>query len=122
MEVAQEAWVGDGHVFTMEDGRALDPQYVSREFQKIRLQGEPLPELTFHGLRHSAASQMLAGGADISTVSKLPGHSSIAITADVYAHLIASVGQRAVEGAAALIPRKVALTVHTQPGVQADAR
>ncbi|HEX5907615.1 MAG TPA: site-specific integrase [Propionibacteriaceae bacterium] len=104
-----------------EDGRALDPQYVSREFQKIRLQGEPLPELTFHGLRHSAASLMLAGGADISTVSKLLGHSSIAITADVYAHLIASVGQRAVDGAAALIPRKAALAVHTQPSVQADA-
>ena len=71
-------------------------------------QGEPLPELTFHGLRHSAASLMLAGGADISTVSKLLGHSSIAITADVYAHLIAAVGQCAVDGAAALI----ALTLH----------
>jgi integrase len=100
--------VGDGHVLTMEDGRPPDPGYVSREFQKIRTQGEPLPELTFHGLRHSAASLMLAGGADISTVSKLLGHSSIAITADVYAHLIAAVGQRAVDGAAALI----ALTLH----------
>jgi site-specific recombinase XerD len=35
---------------------------------------------------------MLAGGADISTVSKLLGHASIAITADVYAHLVAAVG------------------------------
>jgi integrase len=120
-EMAQEAWVGDGHVFTMEDGRPLDPQYVSRLFQKIRTQGEPLPELTFHGLRHSAASLFLAGGADISTVSKLLGHSSIAVTADIYAHMLKGVGQRAVDGAAALIPRKVALTVHTQPGVQADA-
>jgi site-specific recombinase XerD len=101
----------------MEDGRALDPQYVSREFQKIRLQGDPLPELSFHGLRHSAASLMLAGGAEISTVFKLLGHSSIAITADVYAHLVAAVAQRAVDGAASLI----ALTVHTQSGVQADA-
>jgi integrase len=65
--------------------------------------GEPLPELTFHGLRRSAASLMLAGGADISTVSKLLGHASISITADVYSHLVAAVGQRAVDGAAALI-------------------
>ena len=53
-EAAQEAWQTQGHVFTMEDGRPLDPAYVTRLFQKIRLQGEPLPELTFHGLRHSA--------------------------------------------------------------------
>ena len=70
-EAAQEAWQTQGHVFTMEDGRALEPNYVTRMFQVIRKQGEPLPELTFHGLRHSAASLMLAGGADISTVSKL---------------------------------------------------
>ena len=56
---------------------------------------------------------MLAGGADISTVSKLLGHASISITADVYAHLVAAVGQRAVDGAAALI----AHTSLTQEGV-----
>jgi site-specific recombinase XerD len=98
----------------MEDGQAVNPGYIRREFQKIRQQGEPLPERTFHSLRHSAASLMLAGGADISTVSKLLGHSSI--TTDVYAHMIAAVGQRAVDGATALI----ALTVHSQPGVSPD--
>jgi integrase len=101
-EAAPEAWVGDGHVFCLEDGRPLDPAYVTRLFQLIRKEDEP-PELTFHGRRHSAASLMLAGGADISTVSKLLGHASISITADVYAHLVAAVGQRAVDGAAALI-------------------
>jgi integrase len=114
-EAAQEAWETQGHVFTMEDGRPLDPVQVTRLFQKIRTQGEPLPELTFHGLRHSAASLMLAGGADISTVSKLLGHASISITSDIYAHLVAAVGQRAVDGAANLIAR----TVHTQSGVKA---
>jgi integrase len=29
-EAAQEAWATQGHVFTMEDGRALDPAYVTR--------------------------------------------------------------------------------------------
>ena len=119
-EAAQEAWQTEGHVFTMEDGRPLDPQYVTKLFQKIRTLGEPLPELTFHGLRHSWASLMIASGVDISIVSKLAGHSSVAITADVYAHMMKGVGQQAVDGAAALIPRKSALTVHTQSGVQAD--
>jgi integrase len=100
---AAEAWRGDGHVWTMEDGRALDPSYITREFQTIRKQPEPLPELRFHGLRHCAASLLIAGGGDLSTVSKLLGHSSVSVTADIYAHLIAGVGQRAVENAAALL-------------------
>lgn len=86
-EAAQEAWQTDGHVFTMEDGLPLDPAYVTRLFQKIRLAGEPLPGLTFHGLKHCAGWLWLAAGVDISIVSKLLGHSSISVTSDIYAHL-----------------------------------
>jgi integrase len=111
-EAAQEAWETAGHVFTMEDGRALDPAYVTRLFTKIRAD---LPELTFHGLRHCAGSLWLAGGADISTVSKLLGHSLIAVTADIYTHMIAGIGQRAVDGGAALIAR----TTPAQSGLDA---
>src|SRR5215210_253017 len=104
----------------MENGRPLDPAYVTRLFQKIRTQGGPLPELTFHGLRHSWASLMIAAGNDLSIVSKLAGHSSVSITADLYTHMLKGVGQRAVVGAAALIPRKSAHTLHTQEAVHAD--
>ena len=45
-EAAQEAWQDTGHVFTCEDGSPLDPAYVTRLFQRIRRQGEPLPELS----------------------------------------------------------------------------
>ena len=69
------------------------------------------------GLGHYVASLMLAGGADISTVSKLLGHASTSITADVCAHVLAAIGQRPAEGAAVLI----AYTVHTQQAVKADA-
>ena len=115
-EAAQEAWQTEGHVFTMEDGRALDPSYVTRLFQKLRNAGaDELPPLSFHGLRHCAASLMLASGADIAVVSKLLGHASIAITADVYGHLVGTIAQKAVDGAANLI----AHTVHTQHEVDA---
>ena len=113
-EAAAEAWQSDGHVFTMEDGRALDPAYITRLFQKLRKgPGEELPPLSFHGLRHCAASLMLASGADIAVVSKLLGHASISITADVYGHLIGTVASDAVNGAANLIAR----TPHTPEGV-----
>jgi integrase len=114
-EQAGEAWQGDGHVFTNELGHPLDPAYVTRLFRKLCLKGEPLPPLSFHGLRHCAASLMLASGADIAVVSKLLGHASIAVTADVYGHLVGTIAQKAVDGAANLI----AHTVHTHQGVDA---
>jgi hypothetical protein len=46
----------------------------------------------------------------VAIVSKLLGNSSIGITADIYAHMLNGVGQRAVDGAANLIT----LTVHSQ--------
>lgn len=84
-EAAAEEWQTEGHVFTMEDGRALDPAYVTRLFQKLRKgAGGRTTPLSFDGLRHCAASLMLASGADIAVVSKLLGHASISITANVY--------------------------------------
>ena len=53
---------------------------------------------------------MLASGADIAVVSKLLGHASIAITADVYGHLIGTIAQKAVDGVANLI------SAHTSGG------
>jgi site-specific recombinase XerD len=50
---------------------------------------------------------MLASGADIAVVSKLLGHASISITADVYGHLVGTVASDAVTGAANLITRTV---------------
>jgi integrase len=114
VESAAEAWQTQGHVFTMDDGRPLDPSYVTRLFQKLRKgSGEELPPLTFHGLRHCHASLMLASGADLAVVSKLLGHKSITITADIYGHLIGTVASDAVNGAANLI----AHTTHTPEGV-----
>jgi hypothetical protein len=49
-DAAQEAWHTEGHIFTMEDGRALDPIHVARLFPRLRKAGgEELPTLTFHG-------------------------------------------------------------------------
>jgi integrase len=88
----------------------------TRLFQSLRKgPGEELPPFTFHGLGHCAASLMLASGADTAVVSKLLGHASIAITADVYGHLVGTIAQKAVDGAANLI----AHTVHMPEGADA---
>jgi integrase len=46
-----------------------------------------MPELTFHGLRHSHASQLIAAGVDIVTISKRLGHFKPSTTLAIYAHM-----------------------------------
>jgi integrase len=52
---------------------------------------------TFHSLRHTHASQLIAAGVDIITVSRRLGHSKPSITLDVYGHLFPSTDARAAE-------------------------
>ncbi len=54
---------------------------------KLILKKHGLPgNLNVHSLRHTAASLMIAGGADIATVSGLLGHSQVSTTLDIYTH------------------------------------
>lgn len=46
-----------------------------------------MPQITFHGLRHTHASQLVDAGIDIVTISKRLGHASPDVTLRVYAHL-----------------------------------
>jgi hypothetical protein len=82
-------------VFTLEDGRPLDPAYVTRPFKRFISKATCFPPFTFDGLRHCFASLALASGADIAVVSKLLGHASISITSDVYGHLVGTVASLA---------------------------
>lgn len=50
--------------------------------------------VTLHGLRHTAATLALAGGAHLVAVQKMLGHKHFGLTADIYAHReIAMVGR-----------------------------
>ncbi|MDQ7993760.1 MAG: tyrosine-type recombinase/integrase, partial [Propionicimonas sp.] len=46
-----------------------------------------LSELHVHDLRHTAASMMIAGGADVKKVQEALGHKSATMTLDLYGHL-----------------------------------
>jgi integrase len=46
-----------------------------------------VPEITFHGLRHTHASQLIDAGVDIVTISKRLGHANPKITLAIYAHM-----------------------------------
>lgn len=53
---------------------------------KAALAGAECHAIGFHGLRHSFASHLMMAGANILTLQKLLGHSSVAVTMK-YAHL-----------------------------------
>jgi integrase len=75
-------------VFTSTVGTAIDPDNFGHAFQRTcRRAG--LGRWHLHELRHSAASIMLAQGIPLWVVSEVLGHASIAVTKDVYGHLIA---------------------------------
>jgi integrase len=65
----------------------LDARNVVRHFHAL-LARAGLPRMPFHNLRHTAASLLLAQGLDIRVVQQVLGHSQIALTANLYAHVM----------------------------------
>ncbi len=82
--------------FGVRNGQRLRGDAVTHALPAL-LVAAGLPRLTPHGLRHGAASLMVAGGIHMRTISEQLGHTSPAFTAKVYAHVIPSLQREAVD-------------------------
>ncbi|MGW0662541.1 tyrosine-type recombinase/integrase [Streptodolium elevatio] len=86
-EKAGEAWTELGPSSPSDIGTPLDPDNFSHAFSRIA-KGAGLGHSHPHELRHSRASLMLEQGPPLHVVSEILGHAGIAITRDVYGHLV----------------------------------
>jgi integrase len=82
-------------VFPNDVGEHTDPSTVRRAYAAARdavlaaaaEDGEPLPRLTFHGLRHTFGSRCAAAGVPLATIMAWMGHEDVATTM-VYVHFM----------------------------------
>jgi integrase len=100
---AANMWHQRDFVFTTEDGQPVDPRNALRALTTAAEKAGLPAGVGLHTLRHSAATALLEAGIGLKTVSDMLGHSSVAITGDVYQHVSDGAAQSAADALSAAI-------------------
>jgi integrase len=93
---AAHYWVDTGLVFTTKIGTAIDPRNVNRWLAELCSRAG-VRSIRPHDLRHTCASLLLAQGVPARVVMEILGHSQIAVTMDIYSHVLPAMQDDAAE-------------------------
>ena len=77
---------GDKHLFLSKLGRKISRQSLWKMIQKYAIQSGIKKHITPHTLRHSFATHLLEGGAELIGVQEMLGHADISTT-QIYTHV-----------------------------------
>jgi integrase len=91
-------WTENGLVFPNGYGGIMIPHNIAkRSFKRYLVKAGLSRDIRFHDLRHTAATLLLASGVNAKVVSEMLGHSNVAITLRIYAHVLPHMQQSAVQ-------------------------
>ena len=76
----------DTLLFSRADGSPMRPTQLSKQW-RAACKSLDLPRVSFHALRHTHASALIASGLDVLAISRRLGHATPAVTLNVYGHL-----------------------------------
>ncbi|MDD6024672.1 MAG: site-specific integrase, partial [Oscillospiraceae bacterium] len=88
-------WQGEDWVFTQDNGTLMSLstpyqalQRIIRRYNEGKPEIEQLPQIPFHGLRHTAATLLVSNGTNVKTVADRLGHADTRMTLNVYTHAV----------------------------------
>lgn len=82
----------DGYLFCTENGDPLGRERlqgeIDRTIKRIRVAGHDFPRITPHIFRHTFATRAIEAGMPPQVLKTILGHSSLAMTMDLYSHVL----------------------------------
>ncbi|MFB7825818.1 tyrosine-type recombinase/integrase [Streptomyces hydrogenans] len=94
-ERAGEKWTETGYVFTTRTGQPIEPRNLYRSFTRVA-KNAGLRVVRLHDARHGTATLLTAAGVPPRVVMEILGHSQIAVTMNVYTHVVQDTQREAV--------------------------
>ena len=106
-------WQGGDWIFVQDNGQMMNYstpyqalQDVLRRYNADKSPEDQLPVIPFHGLRHTAATLLIAAGVDVKTISARLGHALTSTTMNIYVHALQESDEKAADAISNLLGKQ----------------
>jgi len=91
------AWEDNDYILTQQDGKPMHPDTLTDFFSRLAKKLDLPKGISFHSLRHTSATLLIAGGMSPRTVASRLGHAQVSTTMNIYSHQLQSADAKAAE-------------------------